>query len=145
MPDTQISEETLDIAARAVYAVSVQAIEPALGIPVCKFEELSERDLNLHRDYAKAALEAALSGHVVEWRTMDSAPLDQPVDIICQDESGEQCRFCDVTIIDREPHVFTFEDTNGKHTYWPHENGMWLTHWAPTPPLPAPPVPEMEG
>lgn len=61
----QVSDEMVEKAARAVYAVSVKAIEPALGIPVCKFEDLPERDLNLHQDYARAAITAALADHVV--------------------------------------------------------------------------------
>lgn len=89
MPDTQISEDTLDIAARAVYAVSVRAIEPALGIPMCKFEELPERDLNLHRDYARAALEAALSGHVVVPRDPTQAMIEAGWDAANRDIGGD--------------------------------------------------------
>ena len=85
----------------------------------------------------QAALTAALAvdgGALQGWRPIESAPGEQPVDILCQDTEGEHHRFCDATIIDREPHAFTLEDTNGKHTYFPHENGMWPTHWQPPPP-----------
>ncbi len=131
MPDTQISDEMVDIAARAVYAVSVQAIEPALGIPMCKFEELPERDLNLHRDYARAALQAALSGYVVGWRTMDSAPRDGTPFLAWESE-------------DRGPFKCWW------YFDWPHDEAYWTDYadsepdpkyWAP---IPAPPVQEME-
>lgn len=92
------------------------------------------------RNVAERFLTAALAVDGVAlqgWQDISTAPIEQPIDILCQDTDGEQHRFCDATIIDREPHAFTFEDTNGKHTYSPHENGMWPTHWQPLPQPPA--------
>lgn len=68
-----VSEEMVRAATLAVYAVSAKAIEPGLGIKVCAFDELPERDKKLHEDYARAALEAALA---TMWQDMDFAPKD---------------------------------------------------------------------
>lgn len=45
---------SLDEAARAAYAVTARYVEPGLGLKLCSFDELSEREKQLHRDYAAA-------------------------------------------------------------------------------------------
>lgn len=49
-------ENAVERAARDIYDVSKAAIEPGLGLKLCPFEELPERDRKLHMDYARAAL-----------------------------------------------------------------------------------------
>lgn len=109
----------------------------------------------------EAALQAALSGHVVGWRTMDSAPKDgtdivlaaidqvfrgEPMpdrvtvghwttDDECREvigDCGGECRCPEYKF--HEPSWISWD---GGFT---EENPP--THWQP---LPAPPVPEMEG
>jgi len=131
MPDTQISEPLtqverlrLAIALTESYDDRVFEIEPECVEALLKeYDELKDK-------YNKITI--ALSGHVVGWRTMDSAPRDGTPFLAWESE-------------DRGPFKCWW------YFDWPHDEAYWTDYadsepdpkyWAP---IPAPPVQGMEG
>jgi hypothetical protein len=66
------------------------------------------------------------------WRTIDSAPYAQVIDLWCQSVEGEGWRKTGY-LTHHNPQRLLDEDG---YAYFPHENGGWFSHWMP---LPAPP------
>ncbi|MBN8979328.1 MAG: hypothetical protein J0I08_22960 [Rhizobiales bacterium] len=64
------------------------------------------------------------------WQDIGTAKLGHRIDALCVDVGdGSEVVFLNVVLADdEEPYAFIHDGG----TYWPHQNGFYLTHWRPT-------------
>jgi len=127
------TEEMVRVAAKAVYQVSVDAIQPGLGIQMCKFSDLPARGLKLHEDYARAAITAALAAM---WQPIETAKLDglkvTSETFLLSHIDRKWVRFGKWYVQER----CWYYSSTSERSQWAQVRGDEPTHWAPF--LPAP-------
>ncbi|MCR6734493.1 MAG: DUF551 domain-containing protein [Afipia sp.] len=129
-----LDKERVERAAEDVYAVSCRAIEPGLGMKMCKFKDLSTRDMKLHMDYARAAISAYL-GETSGWQPIETAPKNKYALVFCPDaEDATRIMICGLLQFENDPDPPAWYELNCDAR--PNSLDVEPTHWQP---LPSPP------